>query len=59
MCKIDSLKIYFHTSTNFISIRIVRFYQLKILPMIQIARLFLDRKIVESWSKSAIIVTMF
>ena len=52
MCRIESLNCrivkshYDFTSTNFILIRIERFYQLTILPMIRIDRLFLDRKIV-------------
>ena len=38
---------YDSTSTSFIWIRNVRFYQLMTLPNIRIARLFLSRKIVD------------
>ena len=53
MCRIESLNrrivksCYDSTSTNFTLTRIVRFYQLTILPMIQIARLFFDRIIID------------
>ena len=38
---------YESTSTIFILIRIVRFYQLTILPTVRITRLFLNRRIVD------------
>ena len=49
---------YDSTSKNFIPTRIVRFYNFTNLPAIQIALFFLDRKIVESYIRIAILITM-